>query len=138
MKRLLFDINVILDVALRRQPHFQASATLWAAIELGKAEGLVSGHAATTIYYLFAQAHGKAAAGQSLALLMRLFTVAATDGPTIQEALDSGAGDFEDAVTAAAARRASCDFIVTRDPKGFRGSKVRALSPEAVLPLLIV
>ena len=44
--------------------------------------------------------------------------------------------DFEDAVTAAAARLAGCDYIVTRDPKGFRGSPVRCLTPEAVAPLL--
>lgn len=138
MKKLLFDINVILDVALRRQPHFEASAALWAAIEMGKAEGLVSGHAATTLYCLLAQAHGKAAARQSLALLMRLFAIAAIDGATIHEALDSGAGDFENAVTAAAAHRAGCDFIATRAPRDFRGCKVRALSPAALLPLLIV
>ena len=40
------------------------------------------------------------------------------------------------AVTAAAARTAGCEFIVTRDPKGFRGSPVRSLTPEAVTPLL--
>jgi hypothetical protein len=33
-----------------------------------------------------------------------------------------------------AASAAAC--IVTRDPKGFRGSPVRSLTPEAVLPLL--
>jgi len=38
--------------------------------------------------------------------------------------------DFEDAVTADAAR-------MTRDPKGFRGSLVRAVTPEAVVPLLV-
>jgi hypothetical protein len=46
------------------------------------------------------------------------------------------ATDFEDAVTAAAAQQAACDFIVTRDPKGFRRSPVRHLPPEALLPLL--
>ena len=40
------------------------------------------------------------------------------------------------AVTAAAARVAGCEYIVTRDPKGFRGSPVRSLTPEAATPLL--
>jgi hypothetical protein len=47
------------------------------------------------------------------------------------------APDFEDSVTAAAAELAGCDLIVTRDPKGFRGSPVRALAPEAAAPLLV-
>jgi hypothetical protein len=62
--------------------------------------------------------------------------VAAGDGSVIEEALRLSLADFEDAVTAAAARMSECDYIVTRDPKGFRGSPVRPLAPEAVLPLL--
>jgi hypothetical protein len=54
----------------------------------------------------------------------------------LQEALELSMPDFEDAVTAAAARIAGCELIVTRDPKGFRGSAVRSLTPEAVTPLL--
>jgi hypothetical protein len=53
-----------------------------------------------------------------------------------QEALQLPLSDFEDAVTAAAAQMAGCECIVTRDPKGFRGSPVRSLTPEAVTPLL--
>ena len=39
-------------------------------------------------------------------------------------------------VTAAAAQLSDCDYVVTRDAKGFRGSPVRPLAPEAALPLL--
>jgi hypothetical protein len=45
-------------------------------------------------------------------------------------------GDFEDAVTAAAAPASDRAYIVTPDPKGFRGSPMRALGPEAALPIL--
>ena len=40
------------------------------------------------------------------------------------------------AVETGAARVAGCECIVTRDPKGFRGSPVRCLTLEAVAPLL--
>jgi hypothetical protein len=46
--------------------------------------------------------------------------------------------DFEDAVTAAAASRAECDYIVTRNAKDFRNSPVRCLTPEAMLPILSI
>ncbi len=65
-----------------------------------------------------------------------LMCVAAVDGVVVQEALQLALADFEDAVTAAAGRLAGCEYIVTRDPKGFRGSPVRALTPEALIPLL--
>jgi hypothetical protein len=68
--------------------------------------------------------------------MLKVFGVAAVDSAVIQEALHLSFSDFEDAVTAAAARLAGCDYIVTRDPKGFRGSPVRSLTPEALTPIL--
>ena len=109
MKRILFDVNVVLDVLLDRKPHAVASAAAWAAVETGMAEGPPAAHAVTTIRYL-----------------VRKDTGARRQLPC---------PDFEDAVTAAAARLARCDYIVTRDPKGFRGSPVRPLTPEAAIPL---
>ena len=54
----------------------------------------------------------------------------------VEQALGKSLTDFEESVSASAAQLAGCDYIVTRDPKGFRGSPVRALSPEAFLPLV--
>jgi hypothetical protein len=75
-------------------------------------------------------------AGRSRGAILRVFGIATVDGAVVQEALQLHFTDFEDAVTAAAARFAGCEFIVTRDPKGFRGSPARSLTPEAVTPLL--
>lgn len=136
MKRVLFDINVILDVLLDRKPYAEASAAAWAAIETGAAEGFLAGHAVTTIHYLIRREMGRAKAKRILSAMLRVFSVAAVDSGVIQEALQLPLSDFEDAVTVAAARFAGCDCIVSRDPKGFRGSSVRCLTPEAVMPLL--
>jgi hypothetical protein len=65
-----------------------------------------------------------------------VFDVAAIDRAVLDAALLLPATHFEDAVTAVAAQQAGSDFIVTRDPKGFRGSPGRHLPPEAFLPLL--
>ena len=135
MKRILFDVNVVLDVLLDRKPHVEASAAAWAAVENGTAEGLLAAHAVTTIHYLIRKESGTTKAKGLLSAILRVFSVAAVDGGVIQEALQLSCPDFEDAVTAAAARHAQCDYIVTRDPKGFRGSPVRSLTPESALPL---
>jgi predicted nucleic acid-binding protein len=137
MKRLLFDTNVVLDVLLDRQPHAGASAAAWTAVETGVSEGMLAAHAVTTIHYLARKEKGNAKARRIVSAILRVFAVAAVDGAVIQDALQLPFADFEDAVTAAAARFAGCDCIVTRDPKGFRGSPVRPLTPEAVMPLLI-
>ena len=136
MKRILFDTNVVLDVLLDRQPHAEASAAAWAAVETGRSEGMLAAHAVTTIHYLVQKEMGNSKARQILSTILRVFEVAAVDGAVVQEALQLPLSNFEDAVTAAAARLAGCECIVTRDPKGFRRSPVRCLTPEAVLPVL--
>jgi predicted nucleic acid-binding protein len=133
---MLVDTNVVLDVLLDRQPHVAASAAVWAAIETGAATGFLAAHAITTIHYLVRKELGGAKAKRTISAILRVFDVAAIDRSVLDEALHLSSPDFEDSVTAAAAQLAGCDFIVTRDPKGFRGSPVRPLTPEAVRPLL--
>ena len=135
MTRILVDINVVLDVLLDREPHAAASAAVWAAIETGRLEGLLSAHAVTTIHYLLRKELGMADARRTLMAILRVFGVAPVDGTVIRDALDLACPDFEDSVTASAARFSGCELIVTRDPRGFRQSPVRVLTPEGAAPL---
>ena len=97
---------------------------------------MLAAHAVTTIHYLVLRERGNARAKRIVSAILRVFKIAPVDGEVVQEALHLPFSDFEDAVTAAAARLAGCDYIVTRDPKRFRNSPIRALAPEAVMPLL--
>lgn len=137
MKRALFDVNVVLDVLSDRRPHARAATAAWAAVERGDAEGMLAAHAVTTIYYLVRKDIGAARARRVVSALLRVFAVAPVGREVLEEALASPCPDFEDAVTAAAAHFAGCDGIVTRNPRGFRGSPVRAFAPEAAVELLI-
>lgn len=136
MKRALVDVNVVLDLLLDRQPHARASGAVWIAIESGRSQGLLAAHAVTTIHYLIQRAAGRAKASRDIASILKVFGVAAVDSGVIQEAFALSLPDFEDSVTAAAAQLAGCDLIITRDPRGFRGSPIRPLAPEAAVPLL--
>jgi predicted nucleic acid-binding protein len=130
---LLIDVNVVLDVLLDRRPFAESSSAVWAAVEQGEAEGLLSAHAVTTLHYLNARAVGARAARETTEALLSVFNVAAVDESVLVSALALGWTDFEDAVTAAAARKAKCDAIVTRNPRDFTKSPIRVLAPsEAV------
>lgn len=133
MKRILVDLNVVLDVALGRLAHVEASAALCSAVEAGKAIGLLSAHAFPTFFYVTRRDIGSPQALQLVAELARNFQVAPIDASVIARALTLGLADFEDAVCAAAAEAADCELIVTRDPRGFAGSPVEAVSPELAL-----
>ena len=134
--RILLDTNLILDVLLDRPSHVEASAAIWSAVETGNAEGLLAAHAVTTIYYLLQKEMPPAKAKRVVSSLLNIFGVATVDDAVLREALQLSSSGFEDAVTAAAARSGRCDYIVTRDPKGFRGSPVRSITPEALTPIL--
>lgn len=136
MKRVLLDTNIILDVLLDRQPHAEASAAVWAAIETRRSEGMVAAHALTTIHYLIRRETGDTKARRTISGILKVFGVAAVDVAVLQAALELPLSDFEDSVTVSAARLAGCELIVTRDPRGFRGSPIRSLTPEAVMLVL--
>lgn len=133
MKRLLFDVNVVLDVLLDRKPFADASSAVWSAVERGDAKGLLSAHAVTTLHYLNAKAVGIRMATETTEALLTVFDVAPIDETVLRSAISLKWQDFEDAVTAAGARRAKCDAVVTRNPRDFKGAAVRILTPaEAV------
>lgn len=129
MRRILLDVNLVLDVLLDRRPHADAASSVWRAVEEGRAEGLLSAHAVTTIHYLNARAVGAKAARETTEALLSVFGVAAVDERVVRAAIALGFRDLEDAVTAAAAQRARCSAIVTRNPRDFRASPVRVLTP---------
>src|SRR5262245_13055421 len=129
MKRVLLDLNVVLDVLLDRKPHSEASGAVWSAVENGAVEGGVSAHALTTMFYLVARPRGAHAARRVIGDVVSVFKVAAVDETVIHRALALSWQDFEDAVSAAAAEATSCDAIVTRDRRGFPDSSVPILDP---------
>jgi predicted nucleic acid-binding protein len=136
MKRILLDINVVLDVLLDRKPHAGASIKVWGAVETGKVEGLLAAHEITTIFYLVGRERGVGAARRATAAILQVFGVAAVDGDVIRRAVQLAWPDFEDAVAAMAADAAGCDGIITRDRRGFPESPVRVYTPEAAAAVL--
>lgn len=136
MKRVLLDVNVVLDVLLDRAAFADASSAVWAAVEQGDAEGLLSAHAVTTLHYLNSKAVGVRMARETTDALLSVFDVAGVDDAVLNSALALNWTDFEDAVTTAAAKRAKCDALVTRNPSDFKGSPVRVLTPSEALAWL--
>jgi predicted nucleic acid-binding protein len=131
--RVLVDINVLLDVLARREPHYMASAGVWTAAETKTIQGLVSAHSITTLYYLLRRAADHATALRGIRLIRDIFQILPVDGTVIDEALASPWRDFEDAVQYQCALRAEATLIVARDVRHFRRSAIPVLSPEAFL-----
>lgn len=134
-RRILVDLNVVLDVLLERAPHVEASAALWAAVERGEVDGLLPAHCVTTLHYLATRSRDRAFGDRCIADVLSVFAVAPVDQKVLAEALALRRGDFEDAVCAAAARASGCQIITTRDPRGFKDATCPALTPLETLAL---
>jgi predicted nucleic acid-binding protein len=131
--RVLFDINVVLDHLLAREPHADAAEQLLNLVDTGSLEGVICSTTATTIHYLTSEAVGKGAAIDYLRQLLAIFDVACVDRQVLLGALDLGFSDFEDAVVHEAARRVGATAIVTRDTKGFARATMPVFDPAELL-----
>jgi len=136
VRRVLLDVNIILDVLLNRHPHAEVAATLWKEVEGGKAEGFLAAHAVTTIFYLANKARGLSFARQTVEDLLSVFRVAPVNEDVIRRAIALHWADFEDAVSASSAAVSNCGAIATRDPAGFRWSPVPVMEPDAAVAWL--
>lgn len=130
---LLVDLNVILDVVQRREPHYTDSAVLLSKIVEGTVDGAVPGHAITTVYYLVRSYVSMERAETTVDWLLDHLEVIPAGEHDFRTARQFEMGDFEDAVVAALAGRASCDVIATRNTEDFSASPIPAKSPKAIL-----
>lgn len=134
--KVLVDTNVVLDVVLEREPWVKAAADLLTAIEKGKAEGFIAGHALTTVYYFVAKEHGAEAGRRSVSDLLDILAVVPPSESVFRRALAVGIGDFEDAVQIACAFTIGCDTIATRNSDDFKEGGMTVDEPGAILARL--
>ncbi len=134
--KLLVDLNLIVDVLSKREPHFADSVYIWRAIETGQASGFVAAHSITTLFYLVARQIGWQQATAAINDVVQIFSVAAVNEQVIKNGIRLGWRDFEDAVQMAAAMQAHVDYVVTRNPKDYETQPVPVLPPSGLLALL--
>lgn len=134
--RVLLDVNVVLGVLQRREPFFEDSASVMAAVESGRCEGLLAAHSVTTLFYLMTKHASAAVARVRVVELLRLLTVAPVDQGVLEDALALPYADLEDGVQMAAADRAGADYLVTRDRGGYAPGPLPTLTPGELLALV--
>jgi predicted nucleic acid-binding protein len=133
--RALIDLNVVLDVLMKREPHFDNSAAVWKLVEGRQVEGLVAAHSLSTLHYLYTNQTSREHAVLALHQLLRVFKVATVDQDVIETALSYNWIDFEDAMQMAAAERAGCSYLVTRNPSDFKPGVVMVIQPADFLAI---
>lgn len=136
MTGVLFDINVVLDVVLAREPWVaDSSAVVQAALD-GTLTAHLSAASLPTIFYLVRRNADINKALDVVKECLKTFTIVPVDRRALELAASLPGSDFEDNLQIACATLTSLDAIVTRDPTGFAGSPVAVLSPAELLDRL--
>ena len=130
---MLVDNNVLIDVALRRQPFFGPAVELLERLAQDPGRGFMAWHTVSTFYYIVQQTLGDERTRSIIAELSGFLTVPTVTHQSLLYSLSLPMTDFEDAMQVAAAQAAGAQHIVTRDERDFTNSPIPALTPEQAL-----
>lgn len=132
MKQVLFDTNVVLDIALKREPFYEGASKLFSLIDAGNISGHITATTITDIYYISRRQKGHESSISFITDLISIVEIIGIDKSVILLALESITVDFEDAIQEEAATSNQIETIITRNKKDFKGS-VEVLTPKEFL-----
>ncbi|KAF1028402.1 MAG: hypothetical protein GAK29_00037 [Acinetobacter bereziniae] len=129
-ERIFIDSDVILDVALARQPFVEASQIVLALCEKGQFTGCISSNSIANIYYILRKLGGDEKARLFIQQLLKFLVIIPVDHVGISQALVSKFSDFEDAIQYFSALSFGCHKIVTRNIKDYKFAEISVVSPS--------
>ena len=126
---ILIDLNIILDVLQKREPFYEASARLLAAVETGLLEGFIAAHSITTLFYLIQKDKSAAEARAVITNLLQFLKIAPVNQRTIDQALNLDYDDFEDAVQMISALQCKAEYLLTRNIADYQPALIPVVQP---------
>jgi predicted nucleic acid-binding protein len=128
--KFFIDSDVLLDVVLKRKPHFEASSKVLDLAEAHPGSAAVSWHGLANLHYIC-----KGGAERVIRELLEFVEVPRVGRIEMREALDLEMGDLEDAMQVATALVFGAQTILTRNLPDYEKSPIKAMSPSAFLAL---
>lgn len=129
--KVLIDCDVLLDVALQREPYLEHSSIVLDWAERHPGQAAVAWQTVSNVLYLC-----KSNAVQFVSELIGFVEIPSTGTEAMRFALEIGMKDMEDAMQVAAADCFSAQLIVTRNTRDYSKSPIKAVTPESVSKLL--
>jgi len=136
MKKILVDLNVLLDFLVKRENH-QSAATIVALCESKKIKGYLASHEITTLAYFLRERYKNKTGYRSIINdILDIFSSVSINESMLRNALVSKIDDYEDAVIEQAAIKEKVDYIVTNNISDFKKSIVKYITPKECLVFL--
>ena len=135
IKRVFIDSDVILDVALAREPFVESSSLVLAILEQRLCAGVISSNIVTNVYSVLRKLSSSEQARRFWQDLLQIIEVVSANHNAVMTALASEFTDLEDGIQHFAALEARCDCIVTRNGADYTKASIPVYAPKAFLAL---
>jgi predicted nucleic acid-binding protein len=134
MKQVFMDTNIVIDFLANRQPFAMDAAKLFDLAVNGKVRIFIAAVSYNNIYYILRQSMSGNATLKLLEELADMTEITDVTATVIRESLKTDFKDYEDAIQYHCALSIpNLDFIVTRNTKDFKKSKLAVLTPTEAL-----
>jgi predicted nucleic acid-binding protein len=131
--KILIDTNVIVDVALEREPYLVDSEQVLLFVEQDEVEGYISASTFSDLYYIIRRQKSREWTFDFLSRLLTYCEIATVNEAAIRMALTANFRDLEDAIQYATAMVNELEAIVTRNPQDFPVTTPRIMTPNQLI-----
>lgn len=134
---VLFDSCVVLDYLMDRDPFVEDADQLLKYVTNNKVEGFITVKSIMDIHYILKNHyHDEKQVRDILKQLSEIFEV--TDSLTYccLKAFNSNVNDFEDALMSQTGEELNVDYLVTRNTKDYKNSKLKVKTPKELIKIL--
>ena len=131
--KILIDTNIILDVLCNRKEFVEDSAKVFKLCEVKKLTGYISALSIPNIVYIMRKELDEEKIREVIEKLSLVFDIVDLKGDDLKKAAMLNFADYEDAVQSQQAMRIKAEYIVTRNIKDYKSSKVMAIKPTELL-----
>ena len=131
--KILIDTNIILDVLCNRKEFVDDSSKIFKLCEVKKLSGYISALSIPNIVYIMRKELDEDKIREIIEKLCLIFDIVDLKSDDLKKAAGLNFTDYEDAVQSQQATRIKADYIVTRNIKDYKNSKIMAIKPAELL-----
>ena len=129
--RLFVDSDVILDLVLHREDHFEFAQNLFVQYQQGKCALFTSSIVLANMHFIIRKLHDIKFANSSVLFVNKHFKIIDANNDDIENAIQSKFSDFEDGVQYFSALRSKkVDALVTRNVKDYKHALLPVFTPK--------
>ncbi len=131
--KIFWDNNIVIDLLSNERPKHLIVQKLLSATLSKPNKIVITPVTIATTHYVLSNFYKYRDAVDRIARFRKISGIVEMNEQQFDYALADQWPDFEDALQYQSALASRCDYIITRDSKGFKKSKITVLTPEQFL-----